>query len=257
MKEQIRNKVTIHFKRIWPFAIVLTGLLLSASITFASFSFLTNNKSLVEKPVEKEAVLGLEVNASAAPTLGPVLPVTPSPSIIKKVIPSAKPSVSPTPSPSPVLAPSPVANSQSNNSNSPSTSSQNSQSTPTPTPTVSPSPDVVPSPSASSTPSPSPSPAAQMISMEIKQPDATFNFNVEISEGMNVCQVMQKAKDEGKINSLTINDKYLATFNTLLIEEINGYKNSWVFTVNGESPMGCSLTSLKNEDKIAWEFLNL
>lgn len=248
MKEQIKIKLTnLKSEKIWPLAIVITGLLLSASITFASFSIITRKEVIAQKPVETQAVLGLKASASTTPTAIPSL--EPSP-IIVKIIPSPKPSIKPTPTT--IATSAPVVISQSN-PNPQNTSPIIIQivSTPSPSPSSSPSPS--PSPSLE----PSPSPVVRTVAVEIKQPDATLNFDLEITNEMNVCQVMQKAKDQGKINSISISDKYLESFGTLFVEEINGYKNNWTFTVNGESPNGCSLVTLKNGDKVAWEFLNL
>lgn len=244
MKEQI-NRLISKPEKIWPFAIVITGLMLSASITFASFSLGTKREVLVEKPIQTQEVLGLEATASAV--LAPSPSAQPSPSVLK-IIPTPKPSVQP----SVVPTSTPAGSSQQTNSSSQSTPVIiHIIATPVPSPFLSPS----PSPSPSS--EPSPSPIAQKVVIEIRQPDAQINFELEITEGINVCQVMEKAKEAEKINSLTISDKYLESFGTLLVEEINGFRNNWVFTVNGESPNGCSLITLKNGDKVAWEFLNL
>lgn len=235
MKEQLIN-LNSKLLKIWPLAVVITGLLLSASITFASFTLQTKREVIIERPVEK-AVLGIE----ASPSATPVPSIEPSPSVLTIIAPP-KPPIKPSPSAAAVSSPAATP------------APQNPvpviiQVVSTPTPTASPS----PSPSLE----PSPTPVAQKVSIEIKQPDSQINFDLEITEGINVCQAMQKAKDEGKINSISISDKYLESFGTLFVEEINGYKNNWVFTVNGESPNGCSLVTLKNGDKVAWEFLNL
>lgn len=245
MKEQINKILNLTPERIWPFAIVITGLMLSASITFASFTLTTRKEVIVEKPIETKAVLGLETSSPTPEIVSSIIPLPPAPIII----PTPKPSTKPTPVPSP----SSVAASQQNNPTSQTNNPVIIQVIATPTPSPSQTPTPEPSPSIN----PSPSPVAQKISIEIKQPDTQINFDLEITEGINPCQALQKAKDEGKINSLTISDKYLASFGTLLVEEINGYKNNWVFTVNGQSPNGCSLITLKNGDKVIWEFLNL
>lgn len=246
MKEQISKLLNLKPERIWPFAIVITGLMLSVSITFASFSFTTRKEVIVERPLEAK-VLGVEATPIAEPSTTPL----PEASLSDfKIVSSPKPSIKP--SASPLASFSPLVSSQ------PSSNSQNSSpviiqivATPTPAPSQ----NTTPSPSPSL--EPTPAPATKKVTIEIKQPDNAFSFDIEITEGINACAVMQKAKDEGKINSVTISDKYLESFGTLLVEEINGFKNNWVFTVNGESPNGCSLVTLKNGDKVSWEFLNL
>lgn len=237
MKKLIEN---LKPEKIWPFAIVITGLMLSASITFASFSFSAKREVVIEKPTESKSVLGLEVTVSPTPSPIPSTAASLTATNAYKATPTPKPSATP------VAVPTPVTNSNPQN----------------PTPVIvqiisTPAPVASLTPEATPTSEPSPSPVAQKIAVEIKQPDAQMNFELEIIEGIDACAALQKAKDEGKINSLTISDKYLESFGTLLIEEINGYKNNWVFTVNGESPNGCSLINLKNGDKVVWEFLNL
>lgn len=246
MKEQIKNRITnLKPEKIWPLAIVVTGLLLSASITFASFSLTTKREVIIEKPTEAKSVLGIEVSPSATLIPIPNSSIAPSPSAFTGT-PSPKPSIKPSPS----ATSTPIPTSQ-QSSIPQSTNPIIIQIIATPTPVPSQTP--IPSPTLE----PSPSPITQKIAVEIKQPDSQINFELEITDGINVCAAMQKAKDEGKINSLTINDKYLESFGTLFIEEINGYRNNWVFTVNGESPVGCSQSILKNNDKLNWEFLNL
>lgn len=106
-------------------------------------------------------------------------------------------------------------------------------------------------------PSPTSTPVAvvSIVNVDIKTPDSSSSFSVEFKDGMNVCDVLQKAKDDGKISSLTIDDSYLSTLNSKYVYEINGYKNNWTFTVNGNSPLGCSLSNPKPNDIIVWKFL--
>lgn len=118
-----------------------------------------------------------------------------------------------------------------------------------------PSPTSTPTPTATPTIEPSPTPAPQTVSVEINSPAGKSNFSTEITEGMNACEILEKAKEEGKIASLVLDDKYLESFGTLLVAEMNGYSSNWVFTVNGDSPMGCSLSFPKSEDLIVWTYL--
>ena len=71
---------------------------------------------------------------------------------------------------------------------------------------------------------------------------------------MTACDVLQKAKDAGKLKSVTFDDSYMATMHSRYISEINGFANNWTFTVNGSSPLGCSLSQPKPNDTIVWKF---
>lgn len=77
---------------------------------------------------------------------------------------------------------------------------------------------------------------------------------MEISGDLNVCQVLEKAKDQGKIASLTLDNSYISSMNSLYVKEMNGLSNNWTFKVNGNSPLGCSLYQVKPEDLIVWKF---
>lgn len=103
-------------------------------------------------------------------------------------------------------------------------------------------------------PTAAPVQAAQTVSVEIKAPDGTSSFTVDYNEGMDVCAVLQKAKDAGKIRSVTFNDDYMATLKSKYVFEINGFSNNWTFSVNGSSPLGCSLLQPKPNDTIVWKF---
>ena len=71
---------------------------------------------------------------------------------------------------------------------------------------------------------------------------------------MNVCDVLKKAKDLGKISSLALDDSYMSNMNSLYVREMNGLSNNWTFKVNGNSPLGCSLYQVKPNDQIVWKF---
>ena len=75
-----------------------------------------------------------------------------------------------------------------------------------------------------------------------------------LNNGANACDVLQEAKNEGKINSVTFDDSYMSTMHSRYITEINGYSNNWTFTVDGSSPNGCSLINPKPNDTIVWKF---
>lgn len=101
---------------------------------------------------------------------------------------------------------------------------------------------------------PTQTPASATVSVEITSPSGTSTFTVSYSENMTVCDVLQKAKDTGKITSVTFDDSYMATLHSKYVAEINGFANNWTFSVNGSSPLGCSLSQPKPNDTIIWKF---
>ena len=101
---------------------------------------------------------------------------------------------------------------------------------------------------------PTQTPDSQTISVEINSPDGTSSFSVDYTDGMNVCDILQKAKDNGKLKSVTFDDSYMASLHSRYVSEINGFANNWIFSINGASPLGCSLSQPKPNDKIVWKF---
>lgn len=199
-------------------------------LTTLNVKSLGANKSVPQKFPAPKAVLSLTPTAKAAKVLGVIAPLKSSP--------TKKPSL-------PYYSPTPVK----------------SEPTPKPqidSPTAVPTSPPMPLSSASSTPEPSSTPTtkpeAQQTSLEINFPDKTIATNVEIHDGMNICDVLTKAKDNGTITSLTLDDSYLSAFHSSYVLEINGFKNNWTFTVNGTSPLGCSLYTVKPGDVIKWKF---
>ncbi len=225
----MNNKLLI---KILPIFIVTSSLVLAGVFTY----------SIAPKPSHAETTTPVRVLGVAAPSPSPIFSPTPSPKIIILVSPKPTPLKSPVVPISPTPQPSPSAKVE-----------NTVPSSPQPTNTPSPSASVAPSPSPS--PSLSPTPLVSQINVQIKTPDTNSAFSLQIEDGINACDLMTKAKNEGKISSLTLDDSYLATFHTLLVKEINGLKDNWTFTVNGESPMGCSLVNLKDKDQIIWEFI--
>ena len=125
-----------------------------------------------------------------------------------------------------------------------------------PTPTVTPMeilPTATPSPIPAQTATPTLLPN-QKVTLGIISPSETLNLSEEIEDGMNVCDLLTQAKNEGKIQSLTIDNSYLSTLKSAYVYEINGYKNNWTFTVNGATPKGCSLSFPKPNDSVVWKF---
>lgn len=223
MKDQIKNRL-------------LPALIIAILLTLVGFTTYFLNSQVSGSSVHKSEVLG---TATTSPTLTPLPTNTASPSAFPSTSPSPQPTrttiLKPTPSPSP---------------------------TPTTTPQTQTSitynyiTQVVASPTPSPTPTetPSPTPIPSIINVEIKDPAGDTTFTVQAEDGINACDLLTKAKDQGKINSVTLDDSYLKTFNTLLVKEINGFSDYWTFTVNGQSPDGCSLVTLKNGDQVVWTF---
>lgn len=244
MAKDLQHMNKILFK-ILPTLIIINGVVIAGFATY--FLYFQISKSHTRIPIKNE----VKNNQSHVLGVGSTSPeFTPKPKSTSTPLrsPEIKPNILViTPTPTSVPTPS----SEASETKTIITNYYITQviSTPSATPTS------TPTPTPSATPSPAPAPALSVISMEIKTPDTDSNFTIEVEDGINACDLLVKAKTEGKISSLTLDDSYLATFNTLLVTEINGFSNYWVFKVNGESPMGCSLINLKNNDQIVWEFI--
>ena len=211
---------------------LLVAVLLGSGLFFKSVL-------LPSKTVEtnKTQVLGQAITIPSSPSPSPIPSLKPSLKPLLK--PSVKPSIKPSPSPIPPgsTAPGPST------SSSPAVLGATSSS---PSPSTSP----VPSPSPNPNPSPLASISTQTVNLEIQG----SSFTVEISGDLNVCQVLEKAKDQGKISSLTLDDSYMSSMNSQYVREINGMSNNWTFKVNGNSPLGCSLYQVKPGDQIVFKF---
>lgn len=110
---------------------------------------------------------------------------------------------------------------------------------------------TIPSSQPSSQPSPQPE---DQVNIEINEPDGNFSFSVTLQSGDDLCSNLSRAKDEGKIRSLSIDDSYMSTFGSSYVREINGYQNNWTVSVNGTNPKGCSLYKPNPGDNISWKF---
>lgn len=229
-----------------PFFVIFLGLLISGSV-----SYLISPKSAVlpaPTPTEIQQVQPTEtvsgrneaITVPAEPVKKTVQAV-PSPTAIAKVAVSS-PSTGPVQSP--VSSP---KNTQIAESTKPS-------STPIPVNTASVTPSVTPSPSVDPSVTPVPSPVQSVATLSIKSPSGDSSFQISVSGNMNVCDLLQKARDEGKISSLTFDDSYLSAFNSRYVIELNGLRNNWTFKVNGQSPLGCSLITVSPNDQIVWEY---
>jgi hypothetical protein len=92
------------------------------------------------------------------------------------------------------------------------------------------------------------------VNIQIIEPDGNFSFTVTLHDGNTICDSLTDAKLEGKIKSVTIDDSYMSSLHSAYVKEINGFTNNWTFTVNGQSPRGCSLYTPKSGDMIVWKF---
>lgn len=113
-------------------------------------------------------------------------------------------------------------------------------------------------PTATKTPTPTltPTPVIETVAVTLMQPNGTQNFTVAWQNSMNACDVLKQAKAEGDIASLTLDASYVATFGSPYVYEINGYKDSWVFLINGiSSSKGCTSVTIQKDDHVTWKFV--
>lgn len=208
-------------KRLLPYLIVISSLLLAGSISFILTSYIENKQALsfgnrVES-FKKEA------------------------NEVKEII-----------QPKVTLSPSPQARSK---------TTQHIVNTPVPTPATEPNISSTPQPTTSpnstptQTPSSSPVPQTNQIKVSI---NGSSNFSVSVDDGANQCDVLNKALADGKISSL--NMRYDSNYGTYAVCQINGIgkENSvwWTYTVNGQSPnQGCSYIKAKNGDLVEWKYI--
>lgn len=111
-----------------------------------------------------------------------------------------------------------------------------------------------PLPQSTITPMSQPTKTIETVTVQIIEPDGTSNFQVMLHSGNTVCDILQTAKSEEKIKSLTLDNSYMDSLHSAYVKELNGYKDNWTFTINGTSPLGCSLASPKPNDNIIWKF---
>lgn len=108
---------------------------------------------------------------------------------------------------------------------------------------------------------PSPTPKISEVKRQLK---VTLSLNNEkpmellIPEGSNQCDVLRKAKEDGKIKDL--NMKWSENFRTDSVYQINGVGKPdqvwWVFTINdNEVPSGCTAVKVNDGDKVNWKYL--
>ena len=84
-------------------------------------------------------------------------------------------------------------------------------------------------------------------------------FTVNAANVTNACDVLTEAKLERKISSVVFDNKYLDTYKSLMVTEINGYKGAgWTYSAadaagNNLQVFGCSLTLLKAGYSVTWK----
>lgn len=123
-----------------------------------------------------------------------------------------------------------------------------------PTPAPSSGSDSIPLPVVE-TPAPTATPIPTQVSLKIIPPEGTDQFSLDYRTGEDACHLLERARDEGRLRSVTIDYSYLKTFRSAYVVEINGYRDNWTFTANGASPLGCSLYQIQENDAIVWKFL--
>jgi hypothetical protein len=82
--------------------------------------------------------------------------------------------------------------------------------------------------------------------------------NIDLQQGANQCDVLTRAKDQGKISQLLM--KYDNSLGTYGVYQINGIGKEnavwWVYKVNGTSPsQGCSYIKANGGDSVEWEYV--
>lgn len=219
--------------RIKPYAILVLAFVFASIVSFS----ISPQSPLFSNPIpEYESDISENINVLPSPS--PISSLPEKVLGVKTTVVSKTSTPTPTPKPKPITLSNEIADSS---------IIKNEVLQPTPIPT--------PIPTPASTPTATPQAVVSNVNLEIKTPETSLSFSVEINEGMNVCDIMQKARDEGKINSITFDDSYLSAYKSKYVLEINGFLNNWTFTVNGESPLGCSLSNPEPNDTIVWKFL--
>lgn len=167
----------------------------------------------------------------------------------------------------PVSTPTPQISLASSPSSSPSPSLiPTSQSKTTIKPSPTPIPISTPSAVSSATPTsasnqPAPAPQTFQISLTVTREQGGQviipTTQVSVPEGVNQCDVLSKALEQGKISQL--NMKYNPSLKSYGVYQINGVGKEndvwWVYTVNGQSPAGCSFVKANNGDNIEWRYV--
>ena len=227
----------IFYAKILPFFVVFISLVFAGSVTSA-----LSQKYQVNEMQNSTHIAAISPTITPQPTIAPAIP---SKTVLGVNTYNALPTPTQIPSKSNTIA---VHSARTQNKTTQTVSNVNIQNLPSPTaiPTITLSPTI--------TLITTPTQTIQNINMQLITPDGTSNFSVVLKSGANACDVLQEAKDEGKINSVTFDDSYVSSLHSRYVTEINSYKDNWTFTVNGNSPLGCSLSNPKPNDVIVWKF---
>jgi hypothetical protein len=127
---------------------------------------------------------------------------------------------------------------------------------PTVIPTVSEQTQQTSQPTATAVPQPTSAPAVKTFQVSLKI-NGSLIGNVDMQEGNNQCDVLTRAKDQGKISSLTM--RYINDLGTYGVYQINGIGKEntvwWVYKINGQSPtQGCSYIKANSGETVEWEY---
>lgn len=117
----------------------------------------------------------------------------------------------------------------------------------------------VQSPSASSgqaNSTPVPTQAVKTFQVNLKINGSSVG-NIDLTDGSNQCDVLSKAKDQGKLSQLLM--KYDDSLGTNGVYQINGQGSEnvvwWTYKVNGTAPtQGCSYIKANSGDNVEWEY---
>ncbi|MGI8420225.1 MAG: DUF4430 domain-containing protein [Candidatus Levyibacteriota bacterium] len=234
MKKIFRPR--FYLKKVLPYGIILIALVFAGSTAYA-FSPKPQSESYASKKVQSEKG-AVHLKIIPSPTSEAVLGMKtinndPSQTIKEKIV------VTPTINPNPVSSPRTQNSETEPNKITYKQASSVNNTTQLPVTTA--------------TPLPTPQ-LANTVSLQIQDPAGTSSFTVTLKAGANVCDVLQETIDEGKITSVTFDDSYMSTLHSKYVTEINGFKNNWTFTINGTTPLGCSLANPKPNDTIVWKF---
>ncbi|MGH7203409.1 MAG: DUF4430 domain-containing protein [Candidatus Levyibacteriota bacterium] len=223
-----------YLKRVLPYSIILLALVGAGLIAYA-FSPKPHRENSTVKKIQSEKVTK-QATLTPSPTPKNVLGMSTQNTISHPTI-AVKVLATPTSHPTQPTS-SNVQNTNTSNNNG------STQST-------------IPANNATQLPTATPVPTSQptsTVSLQIQDPAGTSSFTVTLKTGANVCDVLQETKDEGKISSIIFDDSYMSTLHSRYVNEINGFKNNWTFTINGTTPLGCSLANPKPNDTIVWKF---
>jgi hypothetical protein len=129
-----------------------------------------------------------------------------------------------------------------------------------PTATTEPTPTNIPTSIIKGSDNPTPTdiisspPQQDIINLEINGSEGKNKFTLNYKDGTNPCSILNDAKNDGKIRSLTILH-YGAPLNSDYVKEINGFSDNWNFSIDGSGkPSGCSNYILNKNSTVTWKY---